>query len=87
MRRVTACGFHLQGVRGGHVTGPEQYLAAERLLADADEYDAEDDPQTAAARRSEALARAVLALTAAVATSQHPDSIAWQQAINPKEQP
>jgi hypothetical protein len=67
------------------MNGPEQYSAAERLLAAADEYEAEGDPQTAAARRAEATARAVLALTAAVAASQHPDSVAWQQAINPKE--
>jgi hypothetical protein len=67
------------------VNGPQSYSTAERLLTAADEYEAEGDPQTAAARRTEALTRAVLALTAAVAASQHPDSIAWQQAINPQE--
>ncbi|MFM9635990.1 hypothetical protein [Streptomyces turgidiscabies] len=67
------------------MTGPENYCAAERLLDAADEYDAEGDPQTAAARRTEAVARAVLALTAAVATHHHPDSTSWDRAINPKE--
>jgi len=69
------------------VTGPEQYLAAERLLADADEYDANGDPDTANARRLEALTRALLALTTSHATAHHPDSVAWEQAINPPEQP
>jgi hypothetical protein len=68
------------------MNGPEQYSAAERLLTAADEHDAEGDPQTAAARRAEALTRAVLALTASHAAAQHPDSIAWQQAINPPKQ-
>ncbi|MFD4596710.1 hypothetical protein ACFWPQ_01630 [Streptomyces sp. NPDC058464] len=68
------------------MTGPEQYSEAEQLLASADRYDAEGDPQTANARRLEALTRAVLALTASHATSAHPDSTSWDQAIHPKEQ-
>lgn len=68
------------------MTGPESYSAAERLLADADAYDGEGNPQTAAARRSEAFTRAVLALTASHAAANHPDSVAWDQAINPQEQ-
>lgn len=63
------------------MTGPEHYREAERLLAAADEYDTEGDPQTAAARRTEALARAVLALTASHATHQHPESVAWAKAV------
>jgi hypothetical protein len=67
------------------VTGPECYSEAERLLAAADEYDTEGDPATANQRRLEALARAVLALTASHATAHHPDSVGWDHAINPKE--
>ena len=69
------------------MTGPDNYSAAERLLHAADESEAEGDPQTAAARRTEALARAVLALTASHATSAHPDSTGWDRAINAQEQP
>ena len=69
------------------MNGPENYSAAERLLVAADEYEAEGDPQTAAARRTEALARALLALTASHATSAHPDSTSWDRAINAQEQP
>jgi hypothetical protein len=68
------------------VTGPEQYTEAERLLAAADEYEAEGDPQTANSRRLEALTRAVLALTASHADSAHPESTSWHNAIHPKEQ-
>ncbi|MFE3031591.1 hypothetical protein ACFXKY_08070 [Streptomyces canus] len=67
------------------MNGPENYSAAERLLLAADEYEAEGDPQTANARRSEATARAILALTASHATAQHPESVAWDQAINQQE--
>ena len=69
------------------MTGPENYSKAERLLAAADEYEAEGDPQTAASRRTEALARALLALTASHAASAHPDSTSWDRAINAQEQP
>jgi hypothetical protein len=69
------------------VTGPECYSEAERLLADADRYDVEGDPATATQRRLEALARAILALTASHATAHHPESVGWDHAINPKEQP
>lgn len=67
------------------MTGPEQYTEAEQLLAAADRYDAEGDPQTANARRLQALARAVLALTASHAANAHPDSTSWDHAINPPE--
>lgn len=67
------------------MTGPEQYTAAEQLLAAADEYEGEGDPQAATARRLEALTRAVLALTASHALSAHPQSTSWENAINPKE--
>lgn len=69
------------------VNGPEQYSAAELLLTAADECDAEGDPDTANARRLEALTRAILAFTVSHATAHHPDSVAWEQAINPAEQP
>jgi hypothetical protein len=67
------------------VTGPECYSEAERLLAAADEYDTEGDPVAANLRRLEALARAILALTASHATAHHPESVGWDHAINPKE--
>lgn len=67
------------------MTGPEQYTAAERLLAAADGYEAEGDHQTALARRTEALTRAVLALTASHAAHAHPQSNSWDHAIDPKE--
>lgn len=67
------------------MTGPEQYTEAERLLAAADEYEAKGNPETAAARRAEALARAVLALTASHALSAHPDSTSWDHTINGQE--
>ncbi len=67
------------------MTGPECYSEAERLLAAADEYDTEGDPVAANQRRLEALARAILALTASHATANHPDSVGWDHAINPKE--
>jgi hypothetical protein len=69
------------------VTGPESYSEAERLLVDADRYDLEGDPATATQRRLEALARAILALTASHATAHHPESVGWDHAINPQEQP
>ena len=69
------------------MTGPENYSAAERLLLAADEYEAEGDPQTANARRSEATARAILALTASHAAAHHPQSTSWDRAINGQEQP
>ena len=69
------------------MTGPECFSEAERLLAAADEYEAEGDPQTAAARRTEALTRALLALTASHAAHAHPQSTSWDRAINPQEQP
>lgn len=67
------------------MTGPEHYTEAEQLLASADEYEAEGDPQTANARRLEALTRAVLALTASHADSAHPKSTSWKHAIHPQE--
>ena len=69
------------------MNGPENYSEAERLLRAADGYEAGGDPQTANARRTEALTRAVLALTASHATSAHPDSTSWDRAINAQEQP
>lgn len=69
------------------MNGPQSYSEAERLLAAADEYEAEGDQQTAAGRRTEALTRAILALTASHATHHHPESVAWSNAINGTEQP
>jgi hypothetical protein len=67
------------------VTGPENYTAAERLLAAADEYETEGDHQAATHRRTEALVRAALALTASHALHHHPLSTSWAHAINPQE--
>jgi len=67
------------------VTGPECYSEAERLLTDADRYEAEGDPAAAAQRRLEALARAILALTASHAAAHHPESVGWDHAINQEQ--
>lgn len=67
------------------MTGSEQYTEAERLLAAADEYEAEGDLERAGQRRAEAQTRALLALTASHAAHAHPQSTSWDHAINPKE--
>lgn len=53
------------------MNGPENFLAAEELLAVANTYDQDGAPVTGKARRDEALVRAVLALAAATALNDH----------------
>lgn len=65
------------------MSGPEHYRQGEHLLARCTEFREGEHRSSIAV---EAQAHFLAALTAAVATSQHPESIAWQQAINPKEQ-
>lgn len=74
--------------------GPEHFREGERLLAGRPVSDEEIsrgiEPGVWPPSQMDLLAAQthfLAALTAAVATSQHPDSLAWQQAINPKEQP
>jgi hypothetical protein len=74
------------------MTGPEHYLEGERLLAGTDVpadpesgYRAHHDPPSQMDLLA-AQTHFLAAFTAAVATSQHPESLAWQQAINPREQ-
>ena len=69
------------------MNGPQCFSEAERLLAAADEYEAEGDLAMAGQRRSEAQTRALLALTASHAASAHPQSTSWDHAINPTESP
>ncbi|WP_406444583.1 hypothetical protein OHB14_36810 [Streptomyces sp. NBC_01613] len=74
------------------MTGPEHYLEGERLLAGTD---VPADPEQGMGARHDppsqmdvltAIGHFLAGLTAAAATSQHPESVAWQQAINPPEQ-
>ncbi|WP_020135036.1 hypothetical protein [Streptomyces sp. 351MFTsu5.1] len=69
------------------MNGPQCFSEAERLLAAANEYEAEGDLEMAGQRRSEAQTRALLALTASHAASTHPQSTSWDHAINGQEQP
>lgn len=73
------------------MNGPDHYREGEqRMLASDYQWQEAQEPGDGYAIGAihEALmatAHFLAALTAAVATSQHPDSIAWQQAINPQE--
>ena len=65
------------------MNGPDHYREGERLLKQCTEFGSGERRGSIA---TEANAHFLAALTAAVATSQHPDSVAWKQAINPQEQ-
>jgi hypothetical protein len=75
------------------VTGPDHYRVGERLLAGT--RVPADPEQGMGARHDrpsqmdllEAQTHFLAALAASHATSAHPESIAWEQAINPKEAP
>lgn len=76
------------------MTGPEHYREGERLLAGQpisdDEISRGIEPGIWPPTRMELLAAQahfLAALVASHATEAHPDSVAWQQAINPQEQP
>ncbi|MGY6019606.1 hypothetical protein [Streptomyces spinosirectus] len=67
------------------MNGPDHYREGEALLALCG--DVADGTDQRANIAVEAQAHFLAALTVAVVTSQHRDSISWQQAINPPEQP
>lgn len=64
------------------MTGPEHYREGERLLRQCTEFSSGERRGSIAA---EATAHFLAALAASHATAHHPDSIAWQHAINPTE--
>lgn len=73
------------------VTGPEHYREGERLLAGTDVpadpeqgYGAHHDPPSHMDLLT-AQTHFLAALVASHATHHHPDSVAWDQAINPQE--
>lgn len=69
------------------MTGPEHYREGEeRMLAsDYQWQEARADTDIAGAMREAAMAQAhfLAAIAACLATSQHPDSVAWDKVINP----
>lgn len=73
------------------MTGPNHYLEGERLLAGTD---VPADPEQGMGARHdrpsqmdllEAQTHFLAALVATVATHAHPESVAWEQAINPRQ--
>lgn len=73
------------------MTGPDHYREGVRLLAGTD---VPADPEQGMGGRHDppsqmdvltAIGHFLAALTASHATAHHPDSIAWQHAINPTE--
>lgn len=69
------------------MTGPYHYREGERLLAESEDTSTAFNPDKAHALAAQASAHFLAALTASHATSAHPESVAWGQAIDPKEQP
>lgn len=69
------------------MTGPEHYHEGEQLLAESVGYSSQVSPAERQALAVQAAAHFLAALTASHAASTHPESIAWEQAIDPKEQP
>ena len=68
------------------MTGPDHFREGERLLAESDDTSTVYKPDEAHALAAQATAHFIAALTASHATANHPDSVAWQHAINPPEQ-
>lgn len=75
------------------MTGPDHYREGERLLDGTDVpadpesgYDAHHNPPGQMDLLT-AIGHFLAALTASHATAHHPDSVAWDQAINPQETP
>lgn len=61
------------------MTGPEHYLEGDRLLARASKMIEGSDGRARTA--TEAQAHFTAALVACLATSQHPESVAWAKAV------
>lgn len=69
------------------MTGPDHYRQGERLLAESEDTSTVFKSDEAQALATQATAHFLAALTASHATNAHPESIAWEQAINPTEAP
>jgi hypothetical protein len=67
------------------VNGSDHYREGERLLSRCADMAEGTDARAGAA--TEAAAHFLAALAASHATHHHPDSVAWDQAINGTEQP
>lgn len=62
------------------MTGPEHYREGERQQQEA--YDNASTPQEEFFHLTAAQNHFLAALVACLATSQHPESVSWQEAIN-----
>jgi hypothetical protein len=69
------------------VTGPDHFREGERLLAASEDTSTAFKPDEARALAAQSQAHFLAALTASHATAHHPESVGWDHAINPKEQP
>jgi hypothetical protein len=67
------------------MNGPKHFSEGERLLAESEATSAVFKPDEAQALAAQAAAHFLAALTASHATANHPDSVGWDHAINPKE--
>lgn len=68
------------------MTGPDHYREGERLLAESEATSTAFNPDGAQTLAAQATAHFIAALTASHATKAHPDSVAWDRAINGTEQ-
>lgn len=69
------------------MNGPTHFSEGERLLAESEDTSTVFKPDEAHALAAQATAHFTAALAASHATKAHPDSVAWDQAINGTEQP
>ncbi|MFI8351338.1 hypothetical protein [Streptomyces sp. NPDC085596] len=68
------------------MTGPEHYLRGAELLAESEGIRTDLNPDKCSALAVQAVGHFLAALVATTALHQHPESVAWDQAVNPKEQ-
>lgn len=64
------------------MTGPEHFREGERLLGESEATSAHFNPDRSHALAAQAQAHFTAALVACLATSQHPESVSWEEAIN-----
>lgn len=69
------------------MNGPAHFSEGERLLAESEATSTAFNPEGAQTLAVQATAHFLTALTASHATKAHPDSVAWDRAINGQEQP
>lgn len=69
------------------MNGSDHYREGERLLAESEATSTAFNPEGAQTLAVQATAHFFAALAASHATKAHPDSVAWDQAINGQEQP